>query len=59
MGKPFLIDNMYNNLTEIEIVEYIKKIVLLYLEAPEEFYTKKSRKPEVLKVKQYACYFSK
>jgi hypothetical protein len=59
MGQPFLIDNMYNNITEYEIVEYIKKIVLLYLDSPEEFYTKKSRKPEVLKVKQYACYFSK
>jgi hypothetical protein len=50
---------MYNNVTEYEIVEYIKKIVLLYLQAPEEYYTTKSRKPEVLKVKQYACYFSK
>ena len=59
MGQTFLIDNMYNNTTEYEIVEYIKKIVLLYFEAPEEYYTRKTRKSEVLKVKQYGCYFCK
>jgi hypothetical protein len=50
---------MYNNLTENEVVEYIKQIVLIYLNAPPEYYTKKTRKHEVLKIKQYACYFAK
>jgi hypothetical protein len=46
-------------MSDLEVVKYIKEIVLLYLNAPEEFYTRRSRKPEVLKVKQYATYFSK
>lgn len=59
MERTILIDKMYNNLSENEVVEYIKKIILLYLNAPEEHYTKKTRKTEVLKVRQYACYFAK
>jgi hypothetical protein len=50
---------MRDNITENEVVEYIKKIVLIYLNAPEDYFTRKTRKHEVLKVKQYACYFSK
>jgi DNA-binding XRE family transcriptional regulator len=48
-----------NNLSEYEVVEYIKKIVLIYLDAPEDYFTRKTRQHDVLKVKQYACYFSK
>ena len=59
MERTILIDKMYNNLSENEVVEYIKKIILLYLNAPEEHYTTKTRKTEILKVKQYACYFAK
>lgn len=50
---------MYNNISDIEVVNYIKDIILLYLNAPEEFYNTRSRKTEILKVKQYASYFSK
>lgn len=50
---------MRDNLTENEVVEYIKKIVSIYLNEPEEYFTFKTRKPDVLKVRQYACYFSK
>lgn len=50
---------MYSNITDMEVVKYIKEIVLVYLNAPEEFYTRKTRKTEVLKVKQYASYLAK
>lgn len=50
---------MRDNITDIEVVEFIKQIILIYLKAPEDYYERKTRKHEVLKVKQYACYFSK
>jgi len=50
---------MYSNITDIEVVKFIKEIVLIYLNAPEEYYTKTTRKHEVLKVKHYASYFVK
>lgn len=50
---------MYDNITDIEIVEYIKKIVAIYLNVSEDTYNLRTRKHEILKVKQYACYFAK
>jgi hypothetical protein len=50
---------MSDNLTDIEVVEFIKQIVLIYLNAPADYFERKTRKHEVLKVKQYACYFTK
>jgi hypothetical protein len=50
---------MKDNITDNEIVEFIKQIILIYLNAPADYYEKKTRKHEILKVKQYACYFSK
>jgi hypothetical protein len=43
----------------MEVVKYIKEIVLIYLKAPEDFYTRRTRKHDVLRVKQYASYFAK
>lgn len=50
---------MRDNITDIEVLEFIKQIVLIYLSAPEDYFERKTRKQEVLKVKQYACYFTK
>ena len=50
---------MQVKLAEYELVKYIKQLVLIYLKAPEEYYTMKTRKHEVIKVKQYASYFAK
>jgi hypothetical protein len=50
---------MYSNISENEAVEYIKQIVLIYFDAPENYYETKTRKHEVLKIKQFACYFAK
>ena len=50
---------MRDKITDIEVVKFIKQIVLIYLQAPENSYDRKTRKHDVLKVKQYACYFSK
>lgn len=50
---------MYDNIVDNEVVEYIKKIVALYLNVSEDTYKLKTRKHEILKVKQYACYFAK
>lgn len=50
---------MYDNITDMEVVKYIKEIILIYLDAPADFYTRKTRKLEVIKVKQYATYFAK
>ena len=50
---------MYSNISENESVEYIKQIILMYFDAPENYYEIKTRKHEVLKIKQFACYFAK
>jgi hypothetical protein len=61
MKQNFLINfvDKMNNITDYEVVEFIKQIVLIYLDAPKDSYERRTRKTEILKVRQYAEYFVK
>ena len=48
-----------DKISDIEIVEYIKQIILMYFNEDKNCFESKSRKYSNLKIKQYACYFSK
>ena len=48
-----------NNLSEIEIAELIKQIVCVYFEAPQDVFTRRTRKSEYIKVKHTCCYLIK
>lgn len=48
-----------NKISDIEIVEYIKQIILLYFNEDQNCFKSKSRKHSILKIKQYACFLSK
>lgn len=44
-------------ITETDVVKFIKQICAMYFELPEEVYDRKTRKAEIIKVKHYAMYF--
>lgn len=48
-----------NNLSEIEIADLIKQIVCIYFQAPQDVFTRKTRKSEYIKVKHTCCYLIK
>ena len=45
-------------ITENDIVKFIKQICAMYFDVPEEVYDQKTRKAGIIKVKHYAMYFS-
>jgi uncharacterized pyridoxamine 5'-phosphate oxidase family protein len=44
-------------ISDTDIVKFIKQICAIYFEMPDDIYDKKTRKMEVIKVKHYAIYF--
>jgi len=47
------------DLSEENVAELIKQIVSIYYNAPEDCFSKKTRKREYIKIKHLACYMSK
>lgn len=45
-----------NNLSEIEVAELIKQIVCIYFQAPDDAFTRRTRKSEYIKIKHTCCY---
>ncbi len=48
-----------NNLSEKEIAELIKQIVCIYFQAPEDVFTRLTRKSQYIKIKHTCCYLIK
>lgn len=46
-------------LSEVSVAELIKQIVSIYYDAPEDCFTRKTRKREYIKIKHLACYMTK
>lgn len=45
------------DIDDYNVIEFIKELVRIYFNAPQGIYERKTRKPELLQVKQYAAYF--
>jgi len=48
-----------NNLSELEVAELIKQIVCIYFQAPDDAFTRRTRKSEYIKIKHTCCYLIK
>jgi hypothetical protein len=48
-----------DDLSESKVAESIKQLVGIYYDAPEDCFSKKTRKREYIKIKHLACYMTK
>ncbi len=47
------------DLSEVNIADLIRQIIAIYYDAPEDCFTRKTRKREYIKIKHLGCYMTK